>query len=82
MSNSVTPLRTDLRSEYNLACPQCGQADTLCVDITCTATLTIDGTDANGDHYWDDESLCSCYACNHHGKVAAFRVTASKAVQP
>ena len=82
MSNTVTPLHTDVRSEYKLACPQCGQADTLCIEISCSAALTIDGTEPCGDHYWDDDSACCCDACNHHGRVGAFRITADKAVQP
>jgi hypothetical protein len=72
---------TDLRTEHDLACPQCGQADTLSVEITCTAILSIDGTEPQGDHYWDDTSSCSCDACDHHGTVGEFRITSGKAVQ-
>lgn len=81
MSRAIKTSRCDLRSEYDMACPRCGQAETLSVEITCTATLSIDGTEANGDHYWDDASACSCDACDHHGTVGEFRVTAGKAVQ-
>lgn len=76
MSSTETKPRCDLRSEYDMACPQCGQADTLSVEITCTATLSIDGTDAYCDHYWDEASSCSCDVCDHHGTVAGFRITA------
>ena len=81
MSSSVTKPRRDLRSEYDMACPQWGQADTLSVEINCTATLSIDGTEANGDHHWDKTSSCGCDVCNHHGTAGEFRITAAKAVQ-
>jgi len=81
MSSSTTKPRCDLRSEYDMACPKCGQADTLSVEITCTATLSIDGTEVNGDHYWDDTSSCYCDACDHHATVGEFRITADDEVQ-
>ncbi|MEQ1616244.1 MAG: hypothetical protein ABL904_26120 [Hyphomicrobiaceae bacterium] len=81
MSSTTVKPRCDLRSEYDMACPQCGQADTLSVEITCTATLSIDGTDPYGDHYWDEASSCSCTACDLHGTVAVFRATTGKAVR-
>ena len=70
----------DLRSEYDMACPKCGQADTLSVEITCTATLSIDGTEACSDHDWDETSACSCDACDHHGTAGEFRTAPDKAV--
>lgn len=81
MSSNVSKPRCDLRSEYDLACPKCGQAEMLSIEITCTATLSIDGTEPNGDHYWDETSSCSCDACDHHGSVAEFRVAAASGVQ-
>lgn len=80
MSIAAKP-RCDLRSEYDMACPKCRQADTLSVEITCTATLTIDGSEPFGDHYWDDTSACSCDACDHHGTVGEFRARTKKAVR-
>ena len=81
MSSAVTKPRKDLRSKYDMACPQCGQAEKLSIEITCTATLSINGTEDNGDHYWDETSSCSCDTCSFHGTVAEFRITADKAVQ-
>ena len=81
MSSTVTKPRCNLRSEYDMACPKCGQADTLSLEIVCSATLSIDGTEAHGDHYWDEASVCSCDACDYHGTVAEFRIVADKAVQ-
>ena len=81
MSSTETKPRCDLRSEYDMACPHCGQAETLYIEIVCTATLSIDGSEAHGDHYWDEASSCSCDACDHHGTVAGFRITANDEVQ-
>ncbi len=81
MSKVFTQKRHDLRNEYDLACPRCGQADTLSIEITCTARLSIDGTEPNGDHYWDDTSSCRCDACDHNGTVGEFRITSDKAVR-
>lgn len=81
MSRTPSNPRCDLRSEYDMACPQCGQADKLSIEITCTATLSINGTEDNGDHYWDEASSCSCDACGYHGTAGEFRATPDKAVQ-
>ena len=81
MSSTTAKPRCDLRSEYDMACPQCGQAESLSIEITCTATLTINGTEDNGDHYWDEASSCSCDACDHHGTAGEFRITADDEVQ-
>ena len=81
MSSTVTKPRSSLRSEYEMACPQCGQAETLSIEIVCTATLSIDGTEANGDHYWDEASSCSCDVCDHRGTAGEFRITPDKAVR-
>ena len=81
MSSIIAKPHCDLRSAYDMACPQCGQADKLSVEITCTATLSIDGTEANPDHYWDEASSCSCDVCNYHGSVGEFSITSGKAVQ-
>ncbi len=49
MSSAVTKPRKDLRSEYHLACPQCGQSEKLSIEITCTdraaATCTLEVDD-------------------------------------
>lgn len=81
MSSTAKKSHYDLRSDYGIACPRCGQAETLSIEITCTATLTINGTETNGDHYWDEASSCSCDDCDHHGTAGEFRITPDKAVQ-
>ncbi len=70
----------DLRSDYGLACPDCDNAETLTIGITCSATLSIDGTEDRGDHYWDDTSDCFCDECGLNGTVGEFRVADTKTV--
>ena len=81
MSSTTAKPRCDLRSEYDMACPHCGHADTLSIEIVRTATLSINGTEAESDHYWDDASPCSCDACDYHGTAVEFRITADDEVQ-
>ena len=81
MSRIVKKPRSEYPNEYGLACPKCGHSETLSIEITCTATLTIDGTDAGCDHYWDETSSCICDACDHHGVVSEFRSQSKKAVR-
>lgn len=80
MSTETKEVKTDLRSEYGLACPSCGHAHRFTIEITCSADLTIAGTEARGDHYWDDGSACFCDECGLNGTVAEFRVADGKAV--
>jgi hypothetical protein len=81
MSSAVTKPRKDLRSDYDMACPQCGHAERLSIEIVCSAILSIDGTEPNGDHYWDEASSCGCDVCGRHGTVAEFRITSNRTVQ-
>ena len=74
MSDDDSKSQCDLRSEYDLACPKCGYAETLTIDISCSAILSIDGTEPHGDHYWDNDSSCFCDECGHNGLVGEFRV--------
>jgi hypothetical protein len=72
----------DLRSEYGLACPQCGQAQTLKIVISSDATITADGID-NDDHlFWDGDNRCWCPACSHGATVAAFSTVKGGAQAP
>ncbi|MGO9547310.1 MAG: hypothetical protein ACLPPF_21270 [Rhodomicrobium sp.] len=72
----------DLRSEYGLACPQCGQAQTLNIVISSDATITVDGID-NDDHlFWDGDNQCSCPACSYEATVAAFSTEKGGAQAP
>jgi hypothetical protein len=71
-------MTSSLRDIFDLACPQCGNADKLEIAITCIAELTIDGTEPLGDHDWDDASPCRCPDCGHGGQVAHFRCPQSQ----
>ncbi len=81
MSRTVKKPRRNLRSEYGMACPKCRQADRLTLRIRCSANLTIDGTEAFGDHCWEDTDFCICDECGFEATVAEFRVADRKAVQ-
>lgn len=80
--SSIEKHKPDLRSEFGLACPTCGAAEELVVEITCSATLTVEGTEPTGDHYWDGNTPCYCDTCGHHGSVDEFRVAEKAEVQP
>ena len=81
MITRKTKTAHNLRTEHDLACPECGQAETLSIVVTCTAILSIDGTEVQGDHDWDDTSACFCDECGHNGTVGVFRIATDKAVQ-
>jgi DNA-directed RNA polymerase subunit RPC12/RpoP len=68
-----------LREAFDLACPNCGQANVLDVQITCMAHLTADGTDPHGDHEWDDRAACRCTRCGHRGTIGTFRTDKARA---
>jgi len=63
-----------VRQLFNLVCPSCGDDEHLMVVITAWADLSTDGTEATGDHEWDDTSSCACTACGHSGTVKHFRI--------
>lgn len=65
---------TDLRDDFELACPSCDQADELFIAIKTLARVTADGSEPDGDHEWDDHSYCRCRFCGHDGIVADFRI--------
>ena len=71
-----------LRDAYDLACPKCGQADELNVEITCMAHVTPDSTDPYGDHEWGKASFCSCAQCGHTGTIENFGTTHALAQKP
>lgn len=58
---------------WNMACPACGEDESLDVTVTLHVRLTADGTDADasgdGSHEWDEDSECSCHACGWGGKA-------------
>ncbi len=63
-----------LRDIYDMACPKCGNDEELVVLIEAEATLTVEGTDADGHHEWDGDSHCTCPVCRFSGSVADFTI--------
>ena len=60
---------TNLKSEYGLACPECGQSDRLRVVAEWFITLTPDGIEGSDDLDWTDHSYCECPVCEWSGDV-------------
>ena len=61
-----------------LQCPGCRRSDDLHVTITCSARLTAEGSEEEGDHDWDEDSTMTCGRCDQHGSVRSFRVPQRK----
>jgi Zn ribbon nucleic-acid-binding protein len=55
-----------------IRCPKCKQQDRFRIVGLCTFEVTDDGSEAVGDHEWDEESSISCPECGHAGKVNDF----------
>jgi hypothetical protein len=79
MSDSTAP--KNLRSEYALACPRCGQAESLIVEVVAEACLTAEGTDIYDDHGWDGLSRCCCEPCGFSGRVCEFSLSSPTKVR-
>lgn len=55
--------------ELEMRCPVCRQTDYLDIECTCMAHVDDEGTDFDGDVYWDDDSRCACPKCGWSGRV-------------
>jgi hypothetical protein len=66
-------------SVWGLRCPHCGRDDRIEVEVRGWATISVDGTNAESDHTWDDTSGCMCAACDYIGSVAHFMIDNQKA---
>lgn len=64
----------DVRMQWGLACPECGDDSHLMLTVLASAMLSADGTEVYGDHDWTDASPCECTACQWRGTVEAARV--------
>jgi hypothetical protein len=73
-----TTAQPDLRSEYGLACPKCGQAQLLKIAISSNASVTAQGVDSGVHLFWDDDNRCRCPVCEFIGTVADFSVPDAK----
>ena len=56
-----------------IKCPACGHYEGFRITITTVAIVSDEGVESMGDKEWDDDSACSCQACNHMATVGAFR---------
>jgi len=63
-----------VRAIFELACPSCGTDECLQVELTTMSTLSADGTEPFGDHYWDGDSHMRCANCGHRGIVTDFEL--------
>lgn len=58
-----------VREEWDMECPSCHDDNHLHITFTGECHLTVDGTDDDGDHEWNDDSPCRCSSCDWSGKV-------------
>lgn len=58
----------------DLACPQCGDRDSLTIQATSQFDIYPDGTDQNGDVEWDSSSYCHCRQCGYSSVLANFTI--------
>ncbi len=56
-----------------IACPRCGYDERFSIVGVCTFDVTDDGSEAVGDHEWDDESTIVCASCSLLGKIKDFK---------
>lgn len=54
-------------------CQRCGQQQQFHITATITCLVTDRGSDPLGDHYWDEDSLTYCPACEYQGLLKDFR---------
>lgn len=59
-------------NQFDMTCPECGDDSEIEVAALVWVKLVHDGTEADGDHEWDDDSPCRCNACGFTGKVINF----------
>lgn len=63
-----------------LCCPNCGQHHRLVISGRAFFEVTDSGSEALGDHEWDDDSLTRCPACHHAATLRKVRI--SRALPP
>jgi hypothetical protein len=56
----------------DIRCPKCHQEDRFFIMGCALFDVTDDGSEAVGDHEWDDESRASCPECGHTGRLKHF----------
>ena len=58
--------------EYGIACPSCGQDESIHVVATVWAELTPEGIGEVCEFDWDDDSVCECQKCGTYGILSDF----------
>jgi len=75
-TTSLLPHRT-LRDTEGLACPACGQADRLVIEMVTQVEVTAAGTTETPQSsfgMWTEASDCCCPTCGHWGRLGDFEV--------
>lgn len=57
-----------MANQFDFACPSCGRDNRIHIIAEVAVLLVEDGTEAEGDHEWGDESTAYCF-CGWIGKV-------------
>jgi len=61
-----------IRERLNLRCPECGQSESIYIEVVSTATMTASGFVAYSGTNWGENSYCSCPECDHEGSAGMF----------
>lgn len=59
----------EIGNSFGLTCPECKKGDNLRLAFNGLCSLTIDGTEDDGDHEWDNDSFAMCRNCDWQGTV-------------
>ena len=54
-------------------CPNCGNDDRFFINAVITCFVTDEGSEPNGDHFWDDDSFTVCPECEYQGELRRYR---------
>lgn len=63
-----------VRDYWGLACPECGDDDSLHITAETQTLLLADGSETSGDEQWSSESLCMCKVCGYSARVIDFEI--------
>lgn len=56
----------------NLACPECGEHESLMIQVTTWVEMQDRGSGDHEDLEWDDNSLIRCPSCYHEAAAKSF----------
>ena len=57
-----------------IRCPKCGAESRFFISGECDFIVTDEGSEADGDHYWDDDSYTHCADCDHGAALRNFYI--------